>query len=121
MGKDDLNFYKHRDWKPGSDAAPQAVPVKVMDTPEEVKADPSGSSPWNKAGTWEEKGQKGWAIEHLESLLVGLKHEKEGYGAVEVKELTCTGDASITFTRGKKKWPYDFKLEVCPLGLPTFF
>eukprot|EP01061_Rhynchopus_euleeides_P006191 TRINITY_DN15260_c0_g1_i2.p1 TRINITY_DN15260_c0_g1~~TRINITY_DN15260_c0_g1_i2.p1 ORF type:complete len:191 (+),score=60.45 TRINITY_DN15260_c0_g1_i2:101-673(+) len=129
MPGDDLKFYKHREWKPGTDAAPAPVPVKVMDAPAPTTASPTGESAWNAAGTWEERGQKAWATEHLKKLLVGLSYQHDGYGEVKVTELEVTGDASITFTRGKKKWPYDFKLEFkisgpdsmkCEVVIPDF-
>eukprot|EP01059_Diplonema_ambulator_P004469 TRINITY_DN14182_c0_g1_i1.p1 TRINITY_DN14182_c0_g1~~TRINITY_DN14182_c0_g1_i1.p1 ORF type:complete len:210 (+),score=23.68 TRINITY_DN14182_c0_g1_i1:74-631(+) len=103
---DKLSWYKHREWKPGDDAVEVTAPKKI-DNEKDVKASPTGvGSAWNAAGTWEEQGQKAWAVERLTTLLVGVEHS----GAV-VKEVTITGDASINFIRGKKKYPYDFSLE----------
>ena len=116
MAEKDMKFYKHREWKPGADAAPEARPVKLMNSEEAAKhASPTnstGGSAWNSAGTWEERSQKTWAEGHLKKLLVGLTANHEGYGEVRVSELAVTGDASVTFTRGKKKFPFDFSLEV---------
>ena len=108
----DLKFYKHREWKPGDDAAPAAVPVKVMNSQVSESASSNGSgSPWNKAGTWEEKSVNSWAVKELTSALVGLKEDMDGEDVV-IQEMNITGDASLTFIRGKKKYPFDMKLEV---------
>eukprot|EP01063_Lacrimia_lanifica_P029625 TRINITY_DN4561_c0_g1_i2.p2 TRINITY_DN4561_c0_g1~~TRINITY_DN4561_c0_g1_i2.p2 ORF type:complete len:192 (+),score=85.48 TRINITY_DN4561_c0_g1_i2:43-618(+) len=129
-GKDpELDFYRHREWKPGATAAPVAQPVRVMNSDASpVTAEAGASSPWNAAGTWEEKGKKQWAVDAFQRLLVGLEQECEG-GKVAVTGVVASGDASITFTRGKKKWPYDFKLEFtiegpdgmkCEVVIPDF-
>eukprot|EP01064_Diplonema_japonicum_P003626 TRINITY_DN12336_c0_g1_i1.p1 TRINITY_DN12336_c0_g1~~TRINITY_DN12336_c0_g1_i1.p1 ORF type:complete len:205 (+),score=60.63 TRINITY_DN12336_c0_g1_i1:59-616(+) len=118
-----LSWYKHREWQPGDDAAPVAEPQKVKQS---VEASPTGShSAWNSAGTWEEQGQKTWAVSSLNERLEKL----EGPGA-KVKSVTITGDASINFIRGKKKYPFDFKLEFkiscsddlhqCEVEIPDF-
>eukprot|EP01060_Flectonema_neradi_P040403 TRINITY_DN9196_c0_g1_i2.p1 TRINITY_DN9196_c0_g1~~TRINITY_DN9196_c0_g1_i2.p1 ORF type:complete len:221 (+),score=60.41 TRINITY_DN9196_c0_g1_i2:82-663(+) len=124
----ELKFYKHREWKPGEDAAPAPVPVKVMNAPENVTPSNGGGSPWNKAGTWEEKSVKSWAEKELKTALVGLKEDMDGEDVV-IKEISITGDASLTFIRGKKRYPFDMKIEFtitgpedlkCTVTMPDF-
>ncbi|KAJ9465167.1 hypothetical protein DIPPA_08963 [Diplonema papillatum] len=124
----ELNFYRHRDWKPGPGAASPPVP-KTVDGPGSIEK-PAGNSgsPWNAAGTWEEKSQKAWAVEALTTAIEGLAHGTDG-GEVKVSKLSVTGDASINFIRGKKRYPFDFKLELtivgpddmkCTVAIPDF-
>ena len=66
---------------------------------------PSGSR-WNAAGTWEEKDLSGWAASRLSQLL-SFQH-----GGLHVSCTKVTGDATLVFTRGKKRVGYDLAI-VC--------
>jgi len=78
-------------------------------------ANPSGSSVWNTAGTWEEKSMTPWGKEKMEELLVGVEFDlPNGMGLLKTTKMKdLTGDCSITMIRKKKKHLFDwsFKLE----------
>ncbi|CAN0017323.1 unnamed protein product [Phaeothamnion confervicola] len=72
----------------------------------------AATSAWNTAGTWEEKDRTRECKERLEQLLGGLKVEKPE-GTVEVTAVKdISGDASITFSRGKKRYLFDFNFDL---------
>ena len=66
---------------------------------------PSGSR-WNAAGTWEEKDLSGWAASRITALL-SFQHS-----GLDVSCTKVTGDATLVFTRGKKRVGYDLAI-VC--------
>ncbi|GBG29681.1 Small glutamine-rich tetratricopeptide repeat-containing protein [Hondaea fermentalgiana] len=80
-----------------------------------------GASAWNHGGTFEERPMSKWAEpklkEYLESLscpvqLVDSDGDAES-GTLKVTDLkNIDGDASITFTRGKKRHMFDYSLDV---------
>ena len=66
---------------------------------------PSGSH-WNAAGTWEEKDLSSWAATRLTQLL------SFSHAGLNVSCTKVTGDATLVFTRGKKRVGYDLAI-VC--------
>ena len=66
------------------------------------------TSVWNNAGTWEEKDTSDWCNTSLNSYLKETVVEVDSYtGKVqEVKDLS--GDASVAFVSGKKRFVFDY-------------
>ena len=66
------------------------------------------TSVWNNAGTWEEKDTSDWCNTSLNSYLKETVVEVDLYtGKVqEVKDLS--GDASVAFVSGKKRFVFDY-------------
>jgi tetratricopeptide (TPR) repeat protein len=66
------------------------------------------ASVWNNAGTWEEKDTSDWCNTSLDSYLKETVVEVDLYtGKVqEVKDLS--GDASVAFVSGKKRFVFDY-------------
>ena len=93
----------------GSSAAAAAVdssPSPVQSPPPSQSPEPAavGGSRWNAAGTWEEKDLSGWAHSRLTSLLA---FTSDTAPAIDVSCSKVTGDATLVFTRGKKRVGYD--------------
>jgi activator of HSP90 ATPase len=72
----------------------------------------AGQSAWNAAGTWEEKDCSAWAKDRLKSILQSLssKSGSDNISVTKVKDVE--GEASITVVRGKKKYIYDYSLNM---------
>jgi tetratricopeptide (TPR) repeat protein len=99
------------------DIAPQrlqADPQPLSPTPidNSSSANSTSQSAWNQAGTWEEKDTSAWCNASLEKFLKGSKVEIDHCTAqvTDVKDLT--GDASVAFTRGKKRYVFDYHASV---------
>ncbi len=74
----------------------------------------TSSSAWNAAGTWEERDYTQWAKDKLSLLLLSkdTAFASSSCSARVTKVNRVTGDASVTFSRGRKKFIYDFTLVV---------
>jgi len=81
---------------------------------------PHAGSRWNAAGTWEEKDLSSWAHNRLSSLLSNLplsplsdvspsSSSSLDY-SILLSSSKVEGDATVVFTRGKKKSGYDLKV-----------
>ena len=69
-------------------------------------------SVWNSAGTWEEKSCDKWAIKTIKNKLQAI-HIKTPDVIVTISDVnSIQGEASITTVRGKKKYIYDFSLDI---------
>mmetsp|Transcript_13450 Transcript_13450/g.23933 ORF Transcript_13450/g.23933 Transcript_13450/m.23933 type:complete len:431 (+) Transcript_13450:177-1469(+) len=99
------------------DNAPKQVASTEEISEQEKKLAQEGASAWNQGGTFEEKAMSEWAHARLKELLVGTKVPisiQDADGDVVEEEIKVTGlldlegDASITFTRGKKRHIFDF-------------
>jgi len=87
---------------------PQKIDAPI--TEEESKG---GGSSWNKAGTYEERGQIKWVKAELPQALKGIKFDLPQGGIVNVTDVTdINGDASITVARGKRKHLLDLTFAV---------
>lgn len=88
-------------------AAPAAAPTKGENT-----------SVWNTAGTWEEKNVTAWAKESLTEILQTATYtfpdSSPAPGALAriATVKTLDGHASFATVRGKKKYIYEFKIEL---------
>ncbi|CAM9574527.1 unnamed protein product [Chrysoparadoxa australica] len=111
------------------DIAPKKMDAPTAAAPVEA----AGSSAWNTAGTWEEKDRTQWGKDRLEELLKGFKVTTPE-GIIEVQGtplLSCLlsspshvtksqvtgvkdieGEASISFSRGKKRYLYEYSLRL---------
>jgi hypothetical protein len=101
--------------------AKNAGPKQVASTEDiakqEAKLQKDGASAWNQGGTFEERTMTEWAVKRIKELVNGLEVSvpvvdgdgdvlEEPLKVVELADLE--GDASITFTRGKKRHIFDF-------------
>jgi len=84
-----------------------AVPSPIATSPVDANSAQIASA-WNQAGTWEEKNTTDWCNSSLQSFLKNSSANFLSYiGKVtEVKDLS--GDASVAFSRGKKRYVFDF-------------
>lgn len=74
-----------------------------------------GSSKWNKAGTYEEKGMTKWVEERLKTVLTGLSFEipTGAGGSIHTTAVDgFKGDASISISRGKRRHILDMSFDV---------
>mmetsp|Transcript_24172 Transcript_24172/g.35871 ORF Transcript_24172/g.35871 Transcript_24172/m.35871 type:complete len:549 (+) Transcript_24172:50-1696(+) len=93
------------------------APQRLEETPAppqrlESTASSKSSSTWNQAGTWEEKDTSEWCNS---SLTIFLKSARVEIGSLvgsikEVKDLS--GDASVAFVSGKKRYIFDYNASV---------
>jgi tetratricopeptide (TPR) repeat protein len=94
--------------------------------PKRIEADPApvaaatidGASAWNKAGTWEEKNVTVWATHALRDALKAVTYELPASSpapgaAVRVTSVkSCDGHASLAMVRGKKRYIYEYSLQI---------
>ena len=78
---------------------------------------PSGSSVWNKAGTWEEKDVSAWAQESLDAALLAAQYtladSSPAPGALcTVESSKCSGHALVATVRGKKRYIYEYAINI---------
>jgi tetratricopeptide (TPR) repeat protein len=90
-------------------AGPQPLSPTTIDSSTTAS---SSQSAWNQAGTWEEKDTSTWCTSSLEKFLKESMVEIDHCTArvTEVKDLT--GDASVAFARGKKRYVFDYHASV---------
>jgi len=64
----------------------------------------SGPSLWNNNTTWEDRDMSDWTSKHLKTLLENLTVPSFSNGQLTLTQVSkVEGDATIVFTRGKKK------------------
>eukprot|EP00612_Vaucheria_litorea_P006995 CAMPEP_0171472678 /NCGR_PEP_ID=MMETSP0946-20130122/1412_1 /TAXON_ID=109269 /ORGANISM="Vaucheria litorea, Strain CCMP2940" /LENGTH=292 /DNA_ID=CAMNT_0012002343 /DNA_START=349 /DNA_END=1227 /DNA_ORIENTATION=- len=88
--------------------APKKIHVSDQNSIQNLSS--RGESAWNTAGTWEEKNVTSWAKDRLEELIKNIKIVLPK-GTLAIKELNISGDASITFSRGKRRYLYEFSIK----------
>eukprot|EP00451_Oxyrrhis_marina_P000641 CAMPEP_0204270960 /NCGR_PEP_ID=MMETSP0468-20130131/19190_1 /ASSEMBLY_ACC=CAM_ASM_000383 /TAXON_ID=2969 /ORGANISM="Oxyrrhis marina" /LENGTH=389 /DNA_ID=CAMNT_0051246559 /DNA_START=34 /DNA_END=1203 /DNA_ORIENTATION=- len=88
-------------------------PVK-LDTPVQETAGAGGSSTWNQAGTYEEKGMKVWVTDKLVELLnyIDTLTPPGCPFAVTLKAPDVKGEASIATSRGKRRRVFDLSITI---------
>ncbi|KAM7258636.1 hypothetical protein ACFE04_014377 [Oxalis oulophora] len=99
-----------------SDAAPPPLPKKL--TPQEIHINTQSNSsvvslgsPWNSAGTWEEKNLNKWATNRITELLQTVGSLDFPGGKAEITHVSkCVGDAFLVTVRNKKRVGYSFEL-----------
>lgn len=101
------------------DIAPKKLDATAAPTPQPTNGDnKSATSVWNQAGTWEERDVSAWAKEALTHLLMlttySFPDSSPAPGALarieKVKKLD--GHASFATVRGKKKYIYEYKIDL---------
>eukprot|EP01137_Pigoraptor_chileana_P021397 Opistho-2@85032 len=71
------------------------------------------TSVWNSAGTWEERDVSKWAQSRLKELLAGTSFDcGEGVSGVISETTKVSGEAVITFPRGKKRIGYELDVSM---------
>ncbi|GMJ01535.1 hypothetical protein like AT5G58110 [Hibiscus trionum] len=96
-----------------ADAAPLPLPKKLtaQDLLSNQSDSPTLGSPWNKAGTWEEKNLNNWATQRLKELLNSVGTLDLSRGKAEISDVTkCVGDAFLVTVRNKKRVGYTYEL-----------
>ena len=79
---------------------------------DDLSINEKSGSVWNSAGTWEEKSCDKWAIKTIKNKLLAI-HIKTPDITVKITDVnSIQGEASITTVRGKKKYIYDFSLDI---------
>jgi len=103
------------------DIAPKRIDTRDAapdNTPQLLQPSTDGASAWNKAGTWEERDVTSWANDTLKASLLSTEYtlpdSSPAPGAVA--KVTAVpkldGHASYATVRGKKKYIYEFLIEV---------
>lgn len=107
-------------------AAVTAVPVAaVSEQGESIGAPVARASSWNHAGTWEERDFTQLVKERLSEISQDAFFEQvqqnalsdeaaigEGMMAVVKEVKSCTGDAQVVMTRGKRRHIFDFNMDL---------
>lgn len=87
---------------------------KLISPSNSSSSSPRSESLWNSAGLWEERDQTQWARSHLKSTLssqfIRIPHNQGEISVSEVEILD--GDASVVLSRGKRKFIYDFSIDI---------
>eukprot|EP00030_Apusomonadida_sp_AF-17_P004064 a464_588.p2 GENE.a464_588~~a464_588.p2 ORF type:complete len:222 (-),score=49.53 a464_588:36-626(-) len=88
-------------------------PEKIADPAEVERRSTDGSSVWNAAGTWEERSIGSWAKDSLRERLLGRTLSVAPLTSfVVTKVCKVDGQASVLFTRGKKRVGFNFDVEL---------
>lgn len=84
-----------------------------LDTVGMTSGEGAGASAWNTAGTWEERNTSDWCSKSLTSFLEQVSVQTGGCNGLvkEVKDLT--GEASVAFVSGKKRYVFDYHASLC--------
>lgn len=108
--------------------AKKYAPQKVRKEKDESKAaSATAGSVWNSGGTWEERDVSKWACERVKQLLMECQFEKPNYRICKISKVK--GNASIIFTRGKRKVGYELDVhmeweaaldDICVKGIMRF-
>ena len=92
--------------------SPSPSPVAVHPSPSSSPSpEQPGGSRWNAAGTWEEKDLSSWAHTRLTALLSSPSLAAPASApSLTVTVTKVTGDATLVFTRGKRRVGYDLQV-----------
>eukprot|EP00903_Cladosiphon_okamuranus_P013940 g12966.t1 len=95
------------------DIAPKKLePAVAAAVPGAEAAGGNAGSAWNKAGTWESRDMTSWAKQRLQELLGAVEFDASESTVTVVKVDKLEGDAEISFSRGKKRYLFDFRFEL---------
>ncbi|CAM9514340.1 unnamed protein product [Ectocarpus fasciculatus] len=94
------------------DIAPKKLEPAAAALPAETSGGGNEASAWNKAGTWESRDMTSWAKQRLEELLVGVELDTSESVVKVVKVDKLEGDAEISFSRGKKRYMFDYRFDL---------
>ena len=87
------------------DATPVATVPQKLET---QSSNVSKGSAWNNAGTWEEKDTSDWCHSTLTNYLNETTIEIDHCSAKVQKIKDLSGDASVAFVSGKKRYVFDY-------------
>jgi hypothetical protein len=87
-----------------------SVPQR-LDSMQSVSSSKSASV-WNNAGTWEEKDTSEWCTSSLKSFLKDAAVEVEVFSGKVSEVKNLTGDASVAFVSGKKRYVFDYSANI---------
>ncbi|CAN0258089.1 unnamed protein product [Ectocarpus sp. 12 AP-2014] len=94
------------------DIAPKKLEPAAAAVQDSTSGAGNEASAWNKAGTWESRDMTSWAKQRLDELLVGVELDASESVVKVVKVDKLEGDAEISFSRGKKRYMFDFRFEL---------
>lgn len=93
----------------------------IDNTPQRLPKSLSGS-PWNSAGTYEEKDISSWAFPKLTKLFSDIQYTVDGKDINDSTSKSCSvavtnvtnvdGDALVTVARGKKRFVLDLRADI---------
>lgn len=116
----DASAYYHFKSTPAEEAkkyAPKKVEAAAAAPKKPVAA---GVSSWNSAGTWEERNLSKWACSRLAEVLREADLRAPSYdggeAAVTASSWSVSGDASMVYVRGKKRYGYELKVKATYKG-----
>lgn len=116
---EDLNWYRHREWKPTQEAKKEFRPTQINSEEAaatmKTSAASAAGSVWNAAGTWEDKDVTSLAQSTLREKLSEptLRDIDVAGGAISVEEVEkVEGDASKPVIRGKMRHIFDLSFKV---------
>jgi len=92
------------------DVSPSNAPPQRLESTTSVNsANSQSASAWNQAGTWEEKDTSEWCNASLRSYLKEALVEMDSHYTAKVSEVKeLSGDASVAFVSGKKRYVFDY-------------
>lgn len=114
----DLNWYRHRDWKPTAEAKKEFTPTAITAEKAEAAATTDAEksadgSVWNKAGTWEDKDATDFAISGLKAKLVSFPSIDAAGGNLTAEDVDgVEGEASKPVIRGRRRHMFDLSFKV---------
>jgi len=113
-----LSSYYYFKTTPKEQAA-QYTPKPLTAGVESATVSAGGPSLWNSSGTtWEERDMSEWAQSRLRELLLNLVVPNFAHGNLKLTSVSkIEGDATIVFTRGKKKVGFELNIECLFTGL----
>lgn len=100
------------------DITPKRIDPASTQAPTSTTDEKKAVSAWNKAGTWEEKDVTSWARDELKTKLLSsvytLPASSPSPGSVArvTKVKSCNGHASVATARGKRRYIYEFDVEL---------
>lgn len=94
--------------------APQRISASPTPQPLDMNSSATlkSSSVWNQAGTWEEKDTSDWCHSSLSKYLSEASIEYDHFTARVEEVKTLSGDASVAFVSGKKRYVFDYNASI---------
>lgn len=88
----------------------QSNEPRLLSSKEIASPTQSNGSVWN-TGSFEEKYYNEFAETRLKKLVKEVVYNGEGVTVTVLSIKNCSGDALLTFSRGKRKYIYDYQIE----------
>jgi activator of HSP90 ATPase len=93
------------------DSSPRKLESTSLQRSDSTSSSTSVSA-WNAAGTWEERNYDDYAKQRIQNLLKVIKLNESGVSLSVDKVDNIHGDATVSLVRGKKRYIYDFSLDL---------